>query len=166
MDCMDEQSVYSQIKSLASTLTERGEMLVTAESCTGGWLAKCITDIDGSSAWFEGGVVSYSNALKQKVLGVPETVLLTEGAVSEACACAMASGAKNRLQGDWAVSITGIAGPGGGSDDKPVGTVWVGVAGPGLLQATCFLFQGGRDEVRQQTVEVALSLLLSRVSTR
>ena len=160
---MDEQSVRSQIQTLALRLRDREQMLVTAESCTGGWLAKCLTDVDGSSSWFEGGVVSYSNALKQKVLQVPETVLLTEGAVSEACARAMAVGAQTQLAGHWAISITGIAGPGGGSDDKPVGTVWIGVAGPELSKAKRFLFHGDRDQVRQQTVVAALSLLLENL---
>ena len=108
---------------LGARLLERGEWLVTAESCTGGWVAQTVTAIAGSSGWFDRGFVTYSNAAKRDMLGVPETTLDRHGAVSEATARAMAIGALEHSRGDWSVAITGIAGPSGGTPDKPVGTV-------------------------------------------
>lgn len=143
---------------LAETLTRRKWRLVTAESCTGGWIAKCCTDLPGSSTWYEGGVVSYSNALKMRLLGVQPTTLARDGAVSEAAAREMAQGALARLGGEVAVAVTGIAGPGGGSPDKTVGMVWLAWAGPGLrLDSRCMHFPGDREAVRAATVGAALT---------
>ena len=132
-------------------------MVATAESCTGGWIAKVLTDLAGSSAWFEAGVVSYSNAAKQSVLGVAARTLETAGAVSEPAALEMAAGALERFGAGVAVAVTGIAGPSGGTPDKPVGTVWIGWQRRGQPPyARRFLFPGDREAVRRQTVAAAL----------
>lgn len=151
---------------LGTSLLARGEWLTAAESCTGGWLAQSVTAIAGSSGWFERGFVTYSNAAKVDMLGVPETTLERHGAVSEATARAMAQGALLHSRADWAVAITGIAGPGGGSPEKPVGTVcfaWAGKDG-GCEAQTC-RFAGERGAVRAQAVEHALRGLLARLDT-
>jgi nicotinamide-nucleotide amidase len=137
---------------------------VTAESCTGGLLAERITRVPGSSAWFLGGAVSYSNALKTDLLGVPESLLAEHGAVSEPVARAMAEGARRRLGADWAVAITGIAGPDGGSDEKPVGTVdlaWAGPDGETVHRRRRFL--ADRDRVRALSALTALEWLRRRL---
>lgn len=154
-----DTALQAQARALGERLQARGWMLVTAESCTGGWIAKALTDCAGSSAWFEGGAVTYSNALKQALLGVTAATLDAHGAVSRECALEMVGGALARLHGDVAVAVTGIAGPSGGSTGKPAGTVWVawaaaGGAGP---HAECFHFAGDRDAVRRQTVAAALT---------
>lgn len=149
---------------VATALRARGQCLGTAESCTGGWIAKVCTDLAGSSDWFEGGVVSYSNALKQSLLGVDAWVLDTEGAVSAACAGQMAAGALSRLDTDWAVAVTGIAGPAGGSPEKPVGLVWFGwQARGGEARVRAHRFAGDREAVRRQTVAMALTVLLEMI---
>jgi nicotinamide-nucleotide amidase len=151
-------------ESVGAQLLNRGEWLVTAESCTGGWVAQCITAIAGSSAWFDRGFVTYSNAAKQDMLGVPEATLSRHGAVSEATARAMAQGAIAHSRGDWAIAITGIAGPSGGTPDKPVGTVcfaWAQRDGGCEAQTCCF--DGDRQAVREQSVIHALRGLLARV---
>lgn len=134
--------------------------LVTAESCTGGWIAKVLTDIPGSSAWFLGGVVAYSNTLKQSLLGVLPSTLAAHGAVSEATAREMAVGALETLGGHVAVAVTGIAGPDGGQPGKPVGTVWFGWAwrDAGEIETRVALetFAGDREAVRRETVARAL----------
>lgn len=149
---------------LGRELLNRREWLATAESCTGGWVAQTVTAVSGSSTWFDRGFVSYSNAAKVDMLGVPETTLARHGAVSEATARAMAQGALKNSRGDWAVAITGIAGPTGGSDEKPVGMVcfaWAQRDG-GCEALTC-QFAGSRTEVREQAVRLALSGTLKRV---
>jgi nicotinamide-nucleotide amidase len=147
---------------LAQSLTARGWTLATAESCTGGWIAKCCTDLAGSSAWFERGFVSYSNQAKRELLGVSAETLESEGAVSAAVAAQMAEGARRRAGVDVALSVTGIAGPDGGSADKPVGTVWFGWSLQGRPAHTELQhFDGDRDAVRRQTVLHALAGLLS-----
>ncbi|MGE5471701.1 MAG: nicotinamide-nucleotide amidase [Bacteroidota bacterium] len=149
---------------LGQALSARSEWLTAAESCTGGWLAMSVTAIAGSSGWFERGFVTYSNAAKVDMLGVPETTLARHGAVSEATARAMAQGALAHSRADWAVAITGIAGPGGGSPDKPVGTVcfaWAQRAGG--CQAQTVQFAGDRAAVREQSVRHALLGLLARL---
>ncbi len=142
-------------------LRERGQSLATAESCTGGLLAERLTRVPGSSEFFPGGVVSYSNRLKQALLGVEARDLDTYGAVSEPVAKAMATGAKRRLGADYGIGITGIAGPGGGSADKPVGTVHLALAGPGAGQLLHQRrrFPGDRNMVRQQSSQLALEML-------
>jgi len=142
-------------------LLERTRMLVTAESCTGGWLAKCLTDIAGSSAWFERGFVTYSNRAKQDMLGVAAATLENSGAVSEATVGEMVRGALAHSAADVAVAISGIAGPAGGSPDKPVGTVcfaWL-VAG-GQPRVETRRFDGDREAVRRQAVVRALEGLV------
>lgn len=132
-------------------------MLVTAESCTGGWIAKCMTDVPGSSAWFDCGMAAYSYEAKQALLGVRPQTLETHGAVSRECVVEMVSGALVHSGATIAVAVTGIAGPGGGSDDKPVGTVWIGwKRRGGYARAEVFHFAGDRDAVRRQTVAAAL----------
>jgi nicotinamide-nucleotide amidase len=146
---------------VGETLQRCGWMVATAESCTGGWIAKCMTDIAGSSAWFDRGFVTYSNAAKQELLGVAPAVLDTEGAVSEATVAAMVRGALAHSRADIAVAVSGIAGPGGGRPGKPVGTVCLAWAKRDGLQrlVTCH-FEGDRDSVRRQTVVHALQGLL------
>ncbi|AOU99733.1 damage-inducible protein CinA [Acidihalobacter yilgarnensis] len=149
---------------LGRVLATRGMKLVTAESCTGGWIAKRITDIAGSSAWFEIGYVTYSNDAKHKLLGVSERVFETAGAVSASCVREMAVGALVRGGGDIAVAVSGIAGPGGGSPEKPVGTVWFGYAlVDGTIEAESGFFRGDRDAIRRAAVDCALRGLLTRV---
>lgn len=151
---------------LGRLLIERGEWLAAAESCTGGWLAQSVTAIAGSSTWFDRGFVTYSNAAKVDMLGVPESVLARHGAVSEAVARAMAQGVLAHSRADWSVAITGIAGPGGGSPDKPVGTVCFAWSrkDAGCEAQTCF-FSGDRAAVREQSVRHALNGLIERVGT-
>ncbi len=144
-------------------LAERGALLVTAESCTGGQIAARLTDIAGSSAFFAGGVVTYSNELKQQLLGVPEEMLARHGAVSEPVARAMAEGALRRYGGTHAVAVTGIAGPGGGSEQKPVGTVHLALAGPEGTEAIRVLLPGDRAMVRRQTSQRALEMVRRRL---
>ena len=145
---------------LVQVLTEKGMTCATAESCTGGGVGSAITAVAGSSAVFWGGVISYDNSVKRGVLGVPEEVLATKGAVSPECAAAMAEGAWRLLKTDLAVSVTGIAGPGGGSEEKPVGLVWFGLA-LGTTVTEKRIFPGDRAAVRAAAVEHALRLLLA-----
>ncbi len=144
---------------LATALQQRGWLAATAESCTGGLVSAALTDVAGSSNWFSHGVVSYSNAAKTDLLGVPADLIDKQGAVSEPVALAMVDGLLQQ-NADVAVSITGIAGPGGGSTDKPVGTVWIGYGTVGGVSAQRFVFSGSRAEVREQSVAKAISLLL------
>jgi len=138
-------------------LMAQGKTLATAESCTGGWIAKTITDVPGSSAWFERGFVSYCNKAKQEMLGVSEQILAAHGAVSEQTARAMVAGALAHSDADCAVAVTGIAGPDGGSPDKPVGTVFIAWQTRGI-EATVVRkqFSGDRQQVRLETVKTAL----------
>lgn len=143
----------------------RGVTLATAESCTGGLVAAAITAIPGSSAVFTQGFVTYSDAAKTDMLGVPAGLITAVGAVSEAVARRMAEGAKKRAGVDLAVSVTGIAGPGGGTPQKPVGTVWFGLANRhGDIATHHRIFSGDRDAVRAASVEFALKLLLGGTS--
>jgi nicotinamide-nucleotide amidase len=145
-------------------LLQAGERLTTAESCTGGWLGQCITAVAGSSRWFDRGFITYSNEAKTELLGVSGDTLASHGAVSETTAAAMALGALARSPADWAIAITGIAGPDGGTTEKPVGTVcfaWAR-ADAQVFTATHH-FQGDRRAVRAQSVEHALRELVPRV---
>ena len=144
----------------------QGQTLVSAESCTGGWIAKVATDIPGSSAWFDRGFVTYSNLAKQEMLGVAARSLSDYGAVSAQVVTEMAVGALARSRCSVSVAVSGIAGPGGGSDDKPVGTVffaWVVSGREPVVQR--LQFAGERDEVRHQAVRVALERLLELLDT-
>jgi nicotinamide-nucleotide amidase len=145
---------------LAVVLTAKGWMLATAESCTGGMIAAACTDLSGSSAWFERGFVTYSNASKTECLGVDAALIAQHGAVSEAVARAMAVGALSRSRAQLSVAVTGVAGPTGGSPDKPVGMVWFGWSVNGQSGAEVQHFDGDRAAVRSATVEHALRLLL------
>lgn len=144
-------------------LTSMGWRVVTAESCTGGWIAKCCTDRPGSSDWFERGYVTYSNDAKQELLGVDGSILESEGAVSRAVAEQMADGARRRAGADAAVAVTGIAGPDGGSVEKPVGTVWFAWSLAGRTEAERIRFDGDREAVRRQSVVHALQGLIERL---
>ena len=151
------------VNRLADALRARDWMLATAESCTGGLIAAACTDLAGSSDWFERGFVTYSNAAKHELLGVDEALIGTHGAVSEPVALAMAQGALARSRAQLAVAVTGIAGPAGGTPDKPVGTVWIATASQdGAAQASCFRFEGDRRAVREATVGQALEMLLGQ----
>lgn len=150
-------------RAVGAALLTRGWRLGTAESCTGGWLAAALTAIAGSSTWYEGGVVSYSNALKIKLLDVAPELLATHGAVSEPVAAAMAVTARRELRVDMAVAVTGIAGPGGGSAEKPVGLVCFAWATAGRVEAESYHFHGDRDQVREQAVRHALTGVLQRL---
>jgi nicotinamide-nucleotide amidase len=145
-------------------LLESRRTVATAESCTGGWIAKALTDIAGSSQWFAEGFVTYSNESKALRLGVPASVLKRDGAVSEASVRAMAAGALERTRAQIAVAVTGIAGPGGAVPGKPIGTVWLGWAvrrGRAIRVAVQLRhFRGDRDAVRRKTVRAALEGLL------
>jgi len=141
----------------------RGVTLATAESCTGGLVAERITSVPGSSAVFLGGVVSYANAVKRDLLGVPQEILGRAGAVSAPCAEAMAAGARDRLMADVAVSVTGIAGPEGGTPQKPVGLVFLGLATSAGVRSERCQFEGDREAVRRQASDRALSLLAESV---
>lgn len=149
---------------VGAMLIDAEHRLVTAESCTGGWIAKVATDVPGSSSWFLGGVVAYSNTLKQSLLGVLPSTLAAHGAVSEATAREMAIGALETLGGQVAVAVTGIAGPDGAQPGKPVGTVWFGwawrAAGEIETRVAMETFAGDRETVRRQSVARALNELL------
>lgn len=144
---------------IVKTCTLKGVHIGFAESLTGGLISANIVNIPGASAILEGSIVSYSNEVKINVLGVDPEVIRTEGAVSEPCAKQMAEGARKVLGADFTVSVTGIAGPGGGSPQKPVGTVYIGVSAPDLNYARKFLFEGNREEIRDLTVLEALKML-------
>jgi nicotinamide-nucleotide amidase len=142
----------------------KGLKLATAESCTGGWIAKVLTDIAGSSDWFDSAIVSYSNEAKKHFLKVPDGILLDHGAVSENTVLAMQQGIFMETRADAGISVSGIAGPGGGSEEKPVGTVWIAVSlREQMVHTQKFLFEGDRNQVRLQAVEAALSSLLELV---
>lgn len=149
---------------LGELLAERGWRMASAESCTGGWIAQAMTATAGSSAWFEGAFVTYSNAMKIALLGVDPMIIERHGAVSEACARAMVAGAAARSGAEVAVAVTGVAGPGGGSAGKPVGTVWFGFACDGSDWTVSYRFDGDREQVRAQTVAVALDTLTQRLN--
>lgn len=155
-----EQTVVA----LSRALLARRESLATAESCTGGWVAKTCTDLAGSSGWFERGLVTYSNAAKQELLDVSAQTLSQYGAVSEQTVQEMVRGILRHSHAQWGLAISGIAGPDGGSASKPIGTVWIAWAGPnGWLIKRSYWFDGDRDEVRRQAMETALRVLCDRL---
>ena len=158
---LPSEPLEQDLRQLAEKLKARRLMLATAESCTGGMIAAACTDLAGSSEWFERGFVSYSNAAKTDLLGVPAMLILLHGAVSEPVARAMATGAVLRSQAQVTIAVTGVAGPGGGTEAKPVGTVWFGwQRRGGYASAEVFHFDGDRDAVRRQTVGAALRGIL------
>ena len=157
---MTDDELRQLSKKVGESLKRHGATLTAAESCTGGWIAKAITDIAGSSAWFERGFVTYSNEAKSQMIGVKAETLAAHGAVSEPVVVEMAIGALKAARADYAISISGIAGPDGGSDSKPVGTVWFGfasVSGQGITRRECF--DGDREAVRRQATVYALQTL-------
>lgn len=151
------------VEQLANALTARGWTMATAESCTGGLIGGACTDLAGSSDWFERGFVTYSNAAKTELLGVPADLIAAHGAVSEPVARAMAAGARAHAPVQLAVAVTGVAGPSGGSAEKPVGTVWFGWATPEGVFTERQRFDGDRAAVRRATVAHALAGLLQRL---
>ncbi len=159
---MNDQELQQLSAAIGERLKAKEATVSCAESCTGGWIAKVFTDIGGSAAWFEYGFVTYSDSAKQELVGVSAASLAQYGAVSEAVVREMAQGARRVAQADYAVSVSGIAGPDGGSAEKLVGTVWFGFAVPdGRVVAKSQLFQGDREEVRRQSVAFALQTLQS-----
>ncbi|MBK9294353.1 MAG: CinA family protein [Oligoflexia bacterium] len=148
------------VKKLATQFVKQSKTLGFAESCTGGKLCAAVTSVSGSSKYFLGGLVCYANQTKHDLLGVNFGAIKIHGAVSKAVAMAMAKGAKKRLKVDWAVSVTGIAGPKGGSKTKPVGLVFFAVAGPKVVRGTHRIFKGSRGMIQKQAVDFALKLLL------
>ncbi|RUO77392.1 CinA family protein [Idiomarina seosinensis] len=161
------QQNWAQLISLATVvgeaLTQKKQTLATAESCTGGGIGYVITEVAGSSAWFNGGLITYTNALKQQWLQVPESVLNSVGAVSAECVAAMAQGARKAAAADWSIAVSGIAGPGGGSASKPVGLVWLSIAGENYCETLSEVFTGDRQTVREKTIVKALSVLLKNL---
>jgi nicotinamide-nucleotide amidase len=159
----------SLAREVGAELHAAGRRLVTAESCTGGWIAKLCTDIPGSSDWFDCGFVCYSNAAKARDLGVPEKLIETEGAVSDAVVRAMAEGALERTRANVSIAVSGIAGPGGAVAGKPVGTVWFALARRYEDRLECqghlIQFDGDRDAVRRQAVQYGLKLLSAMPAT-
>ncbi len=158
-------SLDSVAEELVSSAREKNITLGTAESCTGGLISAVITDVAGASAVFFGGIVSYDNSVKRGILGVRPETLAAHGAVSHETAAEMARGAVHALGVDLACSVTGIAGPGGGTPEKPVGLVYVAVANKdGILEVKENRFSGDRSEIRRETAETALCMLLSAVN--
>ena len=140
----------------------QGKTLVTAESCTGGGIGAALTSVSGSSAVYLGGIISYTNQVKRDLLGVPETMLEEFGAVSAPVAEAMAFGVRKKLGADIAVSVTGLAGPGGDDYGNQVGTVYIGYSDEKITFARHFHFEGGREDVRNQAIDAALDLILEQ----
>ena len=151
------KDIFAEAKTIITLASEKGLTIATAESCTGGLIGAAITAIPGSSAVFKGGIIAYDNAVKTKLLGVSPSVLGKYGAVSQKTAERMAAGVRERLSVDIAISVTGIAGPGGGTQDKPIGTVWMGLATKDGVSATRFDYGDiGRNKVRDVTCMDAL----------
>jgi nicotinamide-nucleotide amidase len=161
---MIDDSLMALARGLGSAAVARSTTIATAESCTGGLVAGAITAIAGSSTWFDRGFVTYSNLAKEQELGVARSTIERFGAVSEETVLAMAEGALRASLADWAVAVTGIAGPDGGSPEKPVGTVWFAWAGPEHLQALRMQFDGDRSAVREASVRAALEGLIDRLA--
>lgn len=161
-----EKDIASLATEVKEALLAKGQMMATAESCTGGLIASHLVDIPGSSAILAGGIVAYQNEVKEHLLGVPAQILNTVGAVSAETVKAMAEGARKQFGCEWAVSTSGIAGPGGAEPGKPVGTVWIAVANSLQNEAFCEIFTGNRNEVREKNVYKALSLLLSKINNQ
>lgn len=157
--------IHQRAAELARRLNARRLKMASAESCTGGGIAYVLTEIIGASDWFERGFVTYSNDAKMEMLGVAAATLDRHGAVSEATVLEMARGALIRSRADVSVAVSGVAGPGGGSADKPVGTVWIAWAqGPDWSRAERFLFNGDRGAVRDATIEAAVEGLIARLA--
>ena len=151
---------------LGARCTSLGRHIATVDSCTGGLVGHLVTEVPGSSGWFVGGFVTYSDELKREIVGVPHDVLAAHGAVSAQVAMAMASGGRMRTGADLAVSVTGIAGPDGGTPSKPVGLTYVAVADDVGIAVRRYLWDGGRSENKRRSAVAALELLLERVEAQ
>lgn len=154
---------FKLAEQVGSSLQQKQQTLCTAESCTGGGIGYAITEVAGSSAWFNGGLITYTNALKQKLLLVEPYVLEKYGAVSEACVQQMASGAIAACDADWGIAVSGVAGPAGGAADKPVGLVWMAVANNENCWSWSAHFRGNRAQVRLQTLDAVLEKLINLI---
>lgn len=164
MTSVDPQ-IGELVRRIAAALAAKSAHIAVAESCTGGWIAKSLTDVPGSSAWFAYGFITYSDEAKQDMLGVSEETLAGQGAVSEDVAEQMATGARLMSGAEIAVAVTGIAGPDGGSAAKPVGMVCMAWAGPGVqLLSTTLKFKGDRESIRRQSVVAALEGVLVQLT--
>jgi nicotinamide-nucleotide amidase len=166
MSAADDHALHELAREIAARLQASGERVTTAESCTGGWIAKVLTDVAGSSAWFGWGLVSYANEAKLGLLGVEAELLERHGAVSREVVAAMARGALRISGAEHAVAVSGIAGPDGGLPGKPVGTVWFAWqrADQAVASTECCRFPGDRETVRRATVRHALAHLLERLA--
>ena len=166
---VSDPELFELAERIGQALLEAGWRIVTAESCTAGWIAKALTDVPGSSRWVDSGYVTYSNTAKMRDVGVSARTLAEHGAVSEATVREMANGARRATGVEMAIAVSGIAGPDGGTAEKPVGSVWFAVATPEAegAAAVCELrhFAGGRDQVRRQSVDYALRLALRLMRT-
>ena len=160
-----DDSVQNLEEKVGELLSQRGWTLAVAESCTGGLLGHRITNVSGSSGYFEGGIISYSNEAKEAVLGVPREILIEHGAVSRETALAMARGARRLLSTDLAVSVTGIAGPGGATAEKPVGLAYIALAAEGAELCDKHVWQGDRAANKEQSAEAALKLILQYLTS-
>ena len=160
---VSDTDIHDLAVRLGQALGARKLMLATAESCTGGWASMAVTAVPGSSDWFDRGFVTYSNQAKSEMLAVPPAVIEDYGAVSEAVATAMASGALRHSEAGFAIAVTGVAGPAGGSDEKPVGTVWIALASANELVAKRYQFDGDRQAIREATLISAIEVLLDLV---
>ncbi len=165
----DNQAIFTLAEALVAALNDSGKAVATAESCTGGWIAKAITDVPGSSAVFGYGIVSYANGAKESILGVKNDTLEAHGSVSEPVVEEMARGALHLSGADLSVAVSGVAGPDGGSAEKPVGTVWIAWAvrdgNRALVDATLSHFDGDRELIRELTVAHALRGLIERIES-
>jgi len=160
---VSDAALFALSERLGQALSARGARLVTAESCTGGWIGEVVTMVPGSSGWFDRGFITYGNAAKRTVLGVSAKTLLAHGAVSEATVLEMVDGALRLGGAEFAVAVSGVAGPGGGSPEKPVGMVCLGWGAPdGSREAQTFHFQGDREAVRRQSVIAAIEGVIER----
>lgn len=157
-----EQQAAQQVLRL---LQQKGQLLATAESCTGGLVGAALTAIPGSSASYRGGFITYHDDVKHSLLGISRNILQSEGAVSEAVARLMAESCRSRLQCDWGISTTGYAGPEGGDSENPVGTVWMAIAGPQGTTAIKKIFSGTRYQIQEQTVLFLMNSLLNNIET-
>lgn len=161
---MQNKEITLLVEQIATRLIENNKRLTVAESCTGGWIAKALTDLAGSSTWFERGFVTYSNEAKQEMLGVNKSTIEAHGAVSQETVNEMALGALKNSHADYSLSVSGIAGPSGGSEDKPVGLVWFAWAFDGaVILSEQQVFSGDRNSVREQAVVHALTELLKHL---
>ena len=159
-----ENAGVNSLTEIADRLINKNHKIATAESCTGGWIAQEITALPGSSEWFDSGFVTYSNQSKKRLLGVKSSTLEEHGAVSEQTVLEMAEGALRNSDANYSVVTSGIAGPGGGTSEKPVGTVWIAWAGEEVrATAEKFVFKGDRESVRKQAVNYALEGILTKL---